>query len=101
MGSLALAAFAWLVWKLLPRENVAALLTAALALWFTLALLFSAFFVFIRRTVRIQVPPPASTRRAAERLSTGRARAIIPIPTIIQETLWNCRPVRGTLSGRA
>jgi hypothetical protein len=39
MGSLALAAFALMVWKLLPRNNYAAILIAALALWFALAIL--------------------------------------------------------------
>jgi Protein of unknown function (DUF3147) len=39
MGSLALAAFALLVWKLLPRNNSAPTLIAALALWAALAVL--------------------------------------------------------------
>jgi hypothetical protein len=39
MGSLALAAFALVVWKLLPRHNAAATLAVALGLWFTLAIL--------------------------------------------------------------
>jgi hypothetical protein len=39
MGSLALAAFALTVWKLLPRHNSAAILAAALALWTALAIL--------------------------------------------------------------
>jgi hypothetical protein len=39
MGSLALAAFALVVWKLLPRHNAAETLVVALGLWFTLAIL--------------------------------------------------------------
>jgi len=39
MGSLALAAFALIVWKLLPRENAAVTLEVALAVWLTLAIL--------------------------------------------------------------
>ena len=39
MGSLALAAFALIVWKLLPRHNSAAVLMAALVLWLALAIL--------------------------------------------------------------
>jgi hypothetical protein len=39
MGSLALAAFALAIWKLLPRDNSAEILAAALGLWFTVAIL--------------------------------------------------------------
>jgi len=39
MGSLALAAFALMVWKLLPRHNAAVILTAALGIWCAIALL--------------------------------------------------------------
>jgi hypothetical protein len=39
MGSLALAAFAFIVWKLLPRANSSAVLMAALALWLVVAIL--------------------------------------------------------------
>jgi hypothetical protein len=39
MGSLALAAFALIVWKLLPRHDPAVILTAALGIWCAIALL--------------------------------------------------------------
>jgi len=39
MGTIALAAFGLLVWKLLPRYNAAVILTAALAVWLALATL--------------------------------------------------------------
>jgi Protein of unknown function (DUF3147) len=39
MGSLALAAFAFAVWKLLPRDNSPKILTVALGLWFAVAIL--------------------------------------------------------------
>jgi hypothetical protein len=39
MGTIALAAFGLFVWKLLPLYNAAVILTAALAGWFTLAIL--------------------------------------------------------------
>jgi hypothetical protein len=39
MGSLALAAFGLLVWKLLPSGNAATVLVAAFALWLSLAIL--------------------------------------------------------------
>lgn len=39
MGTVALAAFGLLVWKLLPRHNAALILTAALLLWLALAVL--------------------------------------------------------------
>ena len=38
MGSIALAAFALVVWKLLPLGNAAIILAAALALWLALAI---------------------------------------------------------------
>jgi hypothetical protein len=37
MGSLALAAFAWMIWKMLPHANSAGVLGAALVLWIALA----------------------------------------------------------------
>jgi hypothetical protein len=39
MGTVALAAFGLLVWKLLPRHNAVLILTAALLLWLALAVL--------------------------------------------------------------
>ena len=38
MGSLALAAFAWLIWKMLPHANPAGVLSAAFLLWIVLAI---------------------------------------------------------------
>ena len=37
MGSLALAAFAWVIWKMLPRTSPIVALGAALIVWITLA----------------------------------------------------------------
>jgi hypothetical protein len=37
MGTIALAAFGLLVWRLLPRHNAGAVLTAAIGLWLALA----------------------------------------------------------------
>jgi hypothetical protein len=39
IGSLALAAFALIVWKLLPRHNATGILAVALGVWFALAIL--------------------------------------------------------------
>ena len=39
MGTIALAAFGLLVWKLLPLHNAAVILTAALPVWLALAVL--------------------------------------------------------------
>jgi hypothetical protein len=39
MGSIALAAFGLLIWKLLPLHNAAVALMAGLALWLALAIL--------------------------------------------------------------
>jgi hypothetical protein len=39
MGSIALAAFAFVIWHYVARQNVAAVLTGALVLWLTLAVL--------------------------------------------------------------
>jgi hypothetical protein len=38
MGSLALAAFAWVIWKMLPHANPPGVLGAAFALWIALAI---------------------------------------------------------------
>jgi hypothetical protein len=38
MGSLALAAFAWVIWKMLPHANPLGVLGAAFALWIALAI---------------------------------------------------------------
>jgi hypothetical protein len=39
IGTIALAAFGLLVWKLLPRHNAAVILTAAMGIWLALAIL--------------------------------------------------------------
>jgi Protein of unknown function (DUF3147) len=51
MGTIALAAFGLLVWKLLPAHNAAVILTAALTLWLALAIL-------IWRVRKLHVWPP-------------------------------------------
>jgi hypothetical protein len=38
MGSIALAAFAWVIWKMLPHANPPGVLGAAFALWIALAI---------------------------------------------------------------
>jgi hypothetical protein len=48
MGSLALAAFAWVIWKMLPRANPPGVLGAAFALWIALA-------IFIWRVRKLHV----------------------------------------------
>jgi hypothetical protein len=57
MGTIALATFAVLVWKLLPHHNAAVILTEALAVWLALAIL-------IWRVRKLQVY--SSVRRRAD-----------------------------------
>ena len=51
MGSLALAAFGLLVWKLLPRHNAALILAAAVGSWLAIAIASWRAFQGIRHTL--------------------------------------------------